>query len=91
MRGKRSQAIQREHRLTRDIDADTMRQRAFYDRRGTIAFFIRQGEDSFEIQHSVCGRCDQYDIIHNNAVIETVRLGKILETILWLNSKPNRP
>ena len=82
LRGKRAQAVMREQRLTRELDADTLRQRALYDRRGATVFVIRRGVDSFEIQHSICGRTDQYDVIHNNCIIATKRLDLILEAII---------
>ena len=81
IRGKRSQAIQRENRLTRELDADTLRQRAIYDRRGRLAFMITCDGETFYIQHSVCGRCDQYDVIYQGEIVTRIRLGMILAVI----------
>jgi hypothetical protein len=83
--GKRSAAVQREARLTQTIDADTLRQRALHDRRGTFyAEIVRATEAGFTRIHvywSVSGRVDQLDGFYNGEKVFTCRESLVLESI----------
>ena len=85
LRGKRAQQVIREKRLTQEIDADTMRQRAFYDRRGEFYAEVRKrteaGDVVFTLRWSVCGRCDQLDIFDGATVLATCRPSLVLARI----------
>lgn len=77
LRGKRAQIRIHEKMLARDVDADTMRQRAFQDRRGTqYATVTKQteaGMQTFTLLWSVAGRCDQLDVIQCGVIVATIR------------------
>jgi len=86
IRGKRS-ALATAHRCaTQEIDADTLRQRALYDRRGTpiIVGHIQTelGPIACRIEWSCSGRTDQADLIIDGKIIATRRLSLILESLL---------
>ncbi len=75
-RGLASQRVQREARMAREIDADTLRRRALHDARGQV---IREGVTYFGdgrvtpwcVRRSVRGRIDQLDVMVNGRVWRT--------------------
>jgi hypothetical protein len=77
IRGKRSALVTRERCLRQEIDADTLMQRARYDRRGTLYAEIRKpteaGMMTFTVRWSVNGRTDQLDIFDASQIIATCR------------------
>ena len=85
IRGKRAQLRIHEKMLARDADADTVRQRALYDRRGTHYATVTKpseaGPQTFALQWSIDGRCDQLDVIHAGAIIATIRPSLVLSEI----------
>jgi hypothetical protein len=85
IRGKRSAAVMAERRVTRYIDADTMRQRALYDRRGRlyaeISVETEIGRVTFSARWSVRGRTDQVDLFDGAVLVFTCRPSLVLERI----------
>ena len=73
---KRSNEVQAAARIERGIDADTMRKRALHDARGQLVregCTYREGKViTWRIVRSVAGRVDQFDVIANGALRETV-------------------
>lgn len=86
MRGKRSALVTAQRCATQEIDADTLRQRALYDRRGTPIIVgqikTEAGPMPCQIQWSSSGRTDQADLIVEGKIIATKRLSLILESLL---------
>lgn len=78
LRGKRSQEVQREGRMSREIDADTLRQRALFDRRGTEYATVMMGGQRFTLLWSTAGRCDQVDVFCDGQRLDTVRPSLVL-------------
>ena len=71
-RGLASQRVQAENRLHREVDADTMRQRALHDARGRIvregATFRASGMTHWLVRRSITGRVDQFDFVADGVV-----------------------
>jgi hypothetical protein len=71
-RGLASQAIQREQRASRPIDADTLRCRALHDARGQVvregATYRASGVTHWQVRRAVDGRCDQWEFVANGRV-----------------------
>ena len=86
LRGKRSQQVQAEGRLDRAIDADTLRQRALFDRRGATVvsgcLSSEAGRLPFFVCHSTAGRCDQFDVFVDGARIATTRASLVLSILV---------
>ncbi len=75
--------------MARDTDADTLRQRAIYDRRGKVIITgvtqTELGPQRCSIAHSVAGRSDQYDLTIDGQIVATTHIGLVLERLIELN------
>jgi len=68
--------VQRERRVNREVDADTLRRRALHDARGQI---VREGVTYFgdgrivpwSVRRSLRGRSDQLDVFAGGALWRT--------------------
>lgn len=77
--------IHRQKQQQRTPDADTLRNRAFYDRRGTLYADITKateaGRTCFHLRWSTAGRRDQVDIFEDNRLCKTIRPSAALQWI----------
>lgn len=67
----------------RPADADTVRKRALYDRKGTVAATLQVNGQTFTIRHSR-NRTDQYDVEGYNSIAcgGRVKVGLYLGSLL---------
>jgi hypothetical protein len=84
--GKQSQRVQAAQRLDREIDADTLRQRAVADARGQVlregCTYRASGETHWQIVRSVAGRHEQQDVLVNGRLWRTGGQRKVAQ---WLH------
>ena len=67
------------------VDADTLRKREQFDRKGSHAFRVVIGGREFEVYHSTA-HAQRYDIFRAGYKLATRRLGLVLETIANLSA-----
>lgn len=81
------------HRLrqqAREPDADDLRRRALYDRRGTEYATIVMDGNRFVLLWSAAGRTDQVDVFLDGVLLATIRPSAALQACERLASNPIR-
>lgn len=72
---RRSNAVQAAARLGRGLDAETLRKRALDGARGQVVrtgcTYNAGGETQWQVQRSLEGRTDQFDLVANGSVFRT--------------------
>ena len=75
---------------TREIDADTLRDRARYDRRGSLILSgnvpTELGPKRVIVRWSVLGRVDQMDIVIDTVVVKTCRPALVIGFLVGIYS-----
>lgn len=64
-----------------EVDADTLRSRTRYDRKGTFYADIRTAAGEFKVLWSTAGRTDQLDVFHRGKLLTTCRPNRVLKRI----------
>lgn len=69
-----------------ELDADTLRRRALFDRKGTHYATIAMNGQTYSVLWSTLGRSDQVDIYHNTKKLVTCRPSLVLRRLEELNA-----
>jgi len=71
----------RKKQQTKELDAETVRARHLWDRKGNYFCSISLNQSIFNVCYSRLGRSDQFDIEYDGQMIATTRRDQILSQI----------